>query len=133
MSIERTVIGTKYIQQDAADFDSLNIGEQFEYNDEPYIKIACYNGLPAAFCYTTGKIAWFPFETKVIRKTFHINIIWEELIHWIELLELNIPLILIRFSFTIYLLERSLNIAANLILRLVHRKTMPHFVILLVK
>ena len=75
MSIERTVIGTKYIQQDAADFDSLNIGEQFEYNDEPYIKIACYNGLPAAFCYTAGKIAWFPFETKVIRKTFHINII----------------------------------------------------------
>ena len=75
MSIERTVIGTKYIQQDAADFDSLNIGEQFEYNDEPYIKIACYNDEPAAFCYTTGKIAWFPFETKVIRKTFHINII----------------------------------------------------------
>ena len=61
MSIERAVIGTKYIQQDAADFDSLNIGEQFEYNDEPYIKIACYNGLPAAFSYTTGKIAWFPF------------------------------------------------------------------------
>ena len=75
MSIERTVIGTKYIQQDAADFDSLNIGEQFEYNDEPYIKIACYNELPAAFCYTTGKIAYFPFETTVIRKTFHINII----------------------------------------------------------
>ena len=75
MSIERTVIGTKYIQQDAADFDSLNIGEQFEYNDEPYIKIACYNELPAAFCYTTGKITYFPFETAVIRKTFHISII----------------------------------------------------------
>ena len=75
MSIKRTVIGTKYIQQDAADFDSLDIGEQFEYNDEPYIKIAPYNELPAAFCYTTGKIAWFPFETTVIRKTFHINII----------------------------------------------------------
>ena len=75
MSIERTVIGTKYIQQDAADFDSLNIGEQFEYNDEPYIKIAPYNELPSAFCYTTGKIAHFPFETTVIRKTFHINII----------------------------------------------------------
>ena len=69
------VIGTKYIQQDAADFDSLNIGEQFEYNDEPYIKIAPYNELPAAFCYTTGKIAHFPFETTVIRKTFYINII----------------------------------------------------------
>ena len=69
------VIGTKYIQKDAADFDSLNIGEQFEYNDEPYIKIACYNELPTAFCYTTGKIAYFPFETTVIRKTFHINII----------------------------------------------------------
>ena len=61
MSIERTVIGTKYIQQDDVDFDSLNIGEQFEYNDEPYIKIACYNELPAAFCYTTGKIAYFSF------------------------------------------------------------------------
>ena len=58
------VIGTKYIQKDAIDFDSLSIGEQFEYNDEPI-----------AFCYTTGKITWFPFETKVIRKTFHINII----------------------------------------------------------
>ena len=69
------VIGTKYIQQDAADFDSLDIGEQFEYNDEPYIKIAPYNELPAAFCYTTGKIAWFPFETTVIHKVFHINII----------------------------------------------------------
>ena len=75
MSIKRTVIGTKYIQKDAIDFDSLNIGEQFEYNDEPYIKIAPYNELPAAFCYTTGKIAHFPFETTVIRKTFHINII----------------------------------------------------------
>ena len=75
MSIERTVIGTKYIQQDAADFDSLNIGEQFEYNDEPYIKIALYNKLPAAFCYTTGKITYFPFETTIIRKAFHINII----------------------------------------------------------
>ena len=75
MSIERAVIGTKYIQQDAADFDSLNIGEQFEYNDEPYIKIDFYNKLPAAFCYTAGKITYFPFETTVIRKTFHINII----------------------------------------------------------
>ena len=69
------VIGTKYIQKDAIDFDSLDIGEQFEYNDEPYIKIAPYNELPAAFCYTTGKIAWFPFETEVIHKTFNINII----------------------------------------------------------
>lgn len=70
------VIGTKYIQKDdGISFNSLNIGEQFEYNDEPYIKIAPYNKLPATFCYTTGKIAWFPFETKVIRKTFHINII----------------------------------------------------------
>ena len=75
MSIKRTVIGTKYIQKDAIDFDSLDIGEQFEYNDEPYIKIACYNELPAAFCYTTGKITYFPFETTVIHKTFHINII----------------------------------------------------------
>lgn len=75
MSIERAVIGTKYIQKDAIDFDSLDIGEQFEYNDEPYIKIAPYNKLPAAFCYTTGKITYFPFETTVIHKTFHINII----------------------------------------------------------
>ena len=75
MSIKRAVIGTTYIQKDAIDFDSLDIGEQFEYNDEPYIKIAPYNKLPAAFCYTTGKIAWFPFETTVICKTFHINII----------------------------------------------------------
>ena len=75
MSIKRTIIGTTYIQKDAIDFDSLDIGEQFEYNDEPYIKIASYNELPAAFCYTTGKIACFPFETTVIRKTFHINII----------------------------------------------------------
>ena len=75
MSIKRTVIGTTYIQKDAIDFDSLDIGEQLEYNDEPYIKIASYKELPAAFCYTTGKITWFPFETKVIRKTFYINII----------------------------------------------------------
>ena len=75
MSIKRTVIGTTYNKKDAIDFDSLDIGEQFEYNDEPYIKIASYNKLPAAFCYTTGKITYFPFETTVIRKTFHINII----------------------------------------------------------
>ena len=70
------IMGTKYIQKDAAiDFDSLNVGEQVEYNDEPQIKIDAYNDKPAAFCYTTGKITYFPFETKVIHKTFNINII----------------------------------------------------------
>ena len=68
------IIVTKYIKKDAI-FDSLNVGEQFLYNDEPYIKIDAYHNQPAAFCYTTGKITLFPFETAVIHKTFNINII----------------------------------------------------------
>ena len=68
--------GTKYIQKNdnEVEFYSLNIGEQFEYNNEPYIKI--FYNKEAAFCYTTGLIAHFPFDdTTVIPKKFNIKII----------------------------------------------------------
>lgn len=71
------VKGTKYIQKNdnEVEFNSLNIGEQFEYNDEPYIKIWLYNMQQAAFCYTTGMVSRFPFDdTTVIPKKFNIKI-----------------------------------------------------------
>ena len=69
------IFGTKYIynSQDKVFFHDLPIGAQFEYCGEPYIKIEPQED-NAAFCYTFGKIRFFNYPTKVIKKTFNITI-----------------------------------------------------------
>ena len=69
------IAGTEYTpnSRDRVFLHNLPIGTQFEYGGEPYIKIGPQED-NAAFCYTFGKVIFFNYPTKVIRKTFNIII-----------------------------------------------------------
>lgn len=56
-------------------FGWLDVGNQFEYENRPYIKIeykSNYNSY--AFCYTMGEIVCFSQEQPVYKTNFNINI-----------------------------------------------------------
>ena len=69
------IVGTKYTpnSDDKVLLHDLPVGAQFEYCGEPYIKIDPQED-NAAFCYTFGKVRFFNYPTKVIKKTFNITI-----------------------------------------------------------
>ena len=68
------IAGTEYTtNSNKVLLHDLPIGAQFEYCGEPYIKIDPQEG-NAAFCYTFGKVRFFNYPTKVIKKTFNITI-----------------------------------------------------------
>ena len=56
-------------------FGWLDVGNQFECDNRPYIKIECQSNYNSyAFSYTSGKIIRFSPEQQVYKTNFNINI-----------------------------------------------------------
>ena len=56
-------------------FGCLDVGNQFECDNRPYIKIECQSNYNSyAFSYTSGKIVLFSPEQQVYKTNFDIKI-----------------------------------------------------------